>query len=156
MNPRVISFHYTLTDSAGTLLDTSSGNSPLSFLEGVGQIIPGLEKVLVGLKPGDKAKVEVEAAEAYGVRDERYVMSVPYSQLPKEKIEIGDEFSVSEDEHGHPFRVTELNENYVTLDGNHPLAGVDLTFEVEITESREATSEELAHGHAHGGDGHHH
>lgn len=155
MSKRVVSFHYKLTDPSGKQLDSSQGHDPLTFMEGVGQIIPGLEKVIATLKKGDKQNVKVAAAEAYGERDERYVVKVPRQNFPEGEIRVGDEFQSSEDPNAHPFRVTEVSLQEITLDANHPLAGVDLSFDVEIVETREATAEELSHGHVHGPDGAH-
>jgi FKBP-type peptidyl-prolyl cis-trans isomerase SlyD len=157
--PRVVSFHYTLKNSQGEVLDSSSGSEPLSYLEGSGQIIPGLEQQLTLLSVGDKRTVSVAAAQAYGEHDAELIMEMPRNRLPKsDKLEIGDQFS-GRNKDGEPanvFTVIKLSEETVTLDGNHPLAGQDLTFEVEVTEMRAATQDELEHGHAHGPDGHHH
>lgn len=153
----VASFHYTLTNSTGEVLDSSIGQEPLSYLHGAGNIIPGLEKALAGKTVGDKLKVSVNAAEAYGERDSSMVQELPNSMFSGvNKIEVGMEFH-AETEHGlQVVTVTAVEGDTVTIDGNHPLAGVDLNFDVEITEVRNATSEELDHGHAHGAGGHHH
>lgn len=156
MTHRVISFHYTLTNPQGEKLDSSIGHAPLTYLEGVGQIIPGLEKELQNLKVSDKKKITVPASEAYGLREEKYVVSVPRDKFPEGEISVGDQFQPGEDPNAHPFTVTEISDSHVTLDANHPLAGVDLTFDVEVITIREATAEELSHGHSHGPDGHHH
>lgn len=153
--PRVISFHYTLTDPLGKQLDSSQGHAPLTFMEGVGQIIPGLEKIITTLKTGDKQNVKVVASEAYGDRDERYVVKVPRQNFPEGEIHVGDEFQSSEDPNAHPFRVVDVSLQEVTLDANHPLAGVDLSFDVEIVEVRDASAEEVTHGHVHGPGGAH-
>ncbi len=140
------------------MLDSSSGSDPLSYLEGSGQIIPGLEKQLALLSVGDQRTVQVEAEHAYGQHDETLVMEVPRDRLPKtEELSVGDQFSgrSPDGESGAVFTVVALSDETVTLDGNHPLAGEDLTFEVEITAVRDATEEELAHGHAHGPGGAH-
>ena len=155
MNQRVISFHYKLTDDTGALLDASEADEPLAFLEGGENIIPGLESVLITLKKGDKKKVNVSCADAYGERNEELIVQVPRDELPTKKIEVGDIFSGGDEEQTLPFTVIEVTDTEVTLDGNHPLAGQDLTFDVEIVEIREATAEELMHGHAHGPGGHH-
>lgn len=152
---RVVSFHYTLTDSKGEKLDSSFGHEPLTFMEGVGQIIPGLEKELATLKVKEKKKVVVPAKDAYGLRDNKFLVEVPRANFPPD-VKLGDEFQAKDDEHGHPLKVIKLSETHVTLDANHPLAGMDLTFDVEMIEIREATKEEVAHGHAHGAHGHHH
>ena len=153
----VASFHYTLTDGSGKVLDSSEGQEPLSYLHGAGNIIPGLEKELLGKKVGDKLNVSVKAAEAYGERDDSMVQKLPSSMFSGvDNIEAGMEFH-AETEHGlQVVTVTAVENDEVTIDGNHPLAGVDLTFDVEITEIRAATEEEVNHGHAHGAGGHHH
>lgn len=155
---RVVSFHYVLTDKEGTQIDASTGSEPMTYLEGGGQIIPGLENALNTLNKGDKKKVQVAAAEAYGEYDKEMVFDVPRTQFPKgEKIEVGMKFQAGG--HGEPspvFTVTKVSLEHVTVDGNHPLAGKDLFFDVEITDIRQATKEELAHGHVHGHGGHHH
>ncbi len=156
MSKRVLSFHYTLTDKSGKVLDSSQGRSALSFMEGAGQIIPGLEKQLLGLKKGDKKKVEVVAQEAYGLRDERMVIKVPLSELPTQTVKVGDRFHGGQEAHSPVFCVTEVTATEATLDGNHTLAGQDLTFDVELTDIRPATPEELSHGHSHSEGGHHH
>ena len=156
MTQRVISFHYTLTNKAGKVLDSSSTGEALSFMEGAGQIISGLEKQMVSLKTGDKKRIQVPAAEAYGLRDESRILKVPRAQLPKADVQIGDQFTGGREPHAPAFIVTHVTETEATLDGNHALAGVDLVFDVELTAVRPATAEELAHGHAHGENGHSH
>ena len=156
MSAKVISFHYTLTDPSGKRLDSSEGDEPLSFLEGVGQIIPGLESALSKLKVGEKKQIKVAAKDAYGTRDENRVIEVPLAQLPKKDVKIGDMFQAGQDHRSPPLTVIKVTPEHATLDANHPLAGVDLTFDVEITEIRDATAEEVDHGHAHGAGGHHH
>lgn len=153
----VASFHYTLTDSTGKVLDSSEGQDPLTYLHGAGNIIPGLEKALLGKTAGDKLNVAVTAAEAYGERDDTMVQELPTSMFSGvDQIEVGMEFH-AETEHGlQVVTVTAVESETVTIDGNHPLAGVDLNFDVEVTEVREASEEELSHGHAHGAGGHHH
>ncbi|MES2855888.1 MAG: FKBP-type peptidyl-prolyl cis-trans isomerase [Bdellovibrionota bacterium] len=157
MSAKVVSFHYTLKDGAGKTLESSFNDEPMRYLEGVGQIIPGLESALAGLKKGDKKSVNVKAAEAYGEFEKDLIVEVAKEQLPKKDVAVGDQFH-ADSGHGHTqvVTVTAVTETHVTVDGNHPLAGQDLNFEVEITEVRDATKEELDHGHAHGGDGHHH
>ncbi|MBL8012755.1 MAG: peptidylprolyl isomerase [Candidatus Omnitrophica bacterium] len=156
MSHQVISFHYTLTDQNGKQLDSSRGNHPLTFLSGAGQIIPGLEKVLLDMKAGDKKVVTVLHPEAYGIFNQSLVYKVTRSQLPAQEIKIGDVFATGEGETYQEVMVVELTDEFAILDGNHPLAGKDLTFDVEITTFRPATPEEIAHGHVHGEGGHHH
>lgn len=156
MAQRVVSFHYTLADTAGKVIDTSSGRAPLSYMEGSGQIISGLERQLAGLKKGDKRKIHVPAAEAYGLRDEKKIIKVPREALPAKEVKVGDRFTGGQEPHAPVFVVTECASAEVTLDGNHSLAGVDLTFDIELTDSRDATNDEISHGHAHGESGHSH
>lgn len=156
-NDCIASFHYTLTDNTGKVLDSSSGQEPLSYLHGAHNIIPGLESALEGKKVGDKLNVAVPAADAYGLRNDDLVQELPSSMFSGiEKIDVGMEFH-AETEHGlQVVTVTKVDGDQITIDGNHPLAGIDLNFAVEITEVRTATEEELSHGHAHGAGGHHH
>jgi FKBP-type peptidyl-prolyl cis-trans isomerase SlyD len=156
MPARVISFHYTLTDPDGKKLDSSQGREPMSFLEGVGQIIPGLESALGKMSPGDKQQVKVAAENAYGDRDEDRVFKVPIDKMPTPDVKVGEQFRAGDEERTAVVTVVEVEEDKVTLDGNHPLAGVDLTFDVEVTEVRDATEVELEHGHVHGPGGAHH
>ena len=156
MATQIISFHYTLTDALGKELDSSSGAQPLSFIEGSGQIIPGLEKELKTLNVGDKRKIVVPSTEAYGTRVESLVVKVSKDKLPSPTINIGDRFSGGPEEHAPVFSVVAISGDQVTLDGNHPLAGRDLTFQIELLDRREARADEIEHGHAHGEHGHAH
>lgn len=156
--PKVVSFHYTLRNTAGETLDSSTQHGPLTFMEGVGQIIPGLESKLLLMLEGQKATVKVAARDAYGERDPGMVVQVPREKIPgSEKVKVGDQFRAgpSEDQTSI-FTVVKLTDSEIHMDGNHPLAGQELEFDVEITTVRDATDEELAHGHAHGPGGHHH
>ena len=156
---RVISFHYTLTNTGGEVIDTSrDSKDPFSYLEGMNQIIPGLEKAMGLLSAGDKRKIDVDAVDAYGEHDDQLIVEVPKDKLPNsEKLGIGDQFQATGPS-GELllFRVLEVVGDNVKLDGNHPLAGEKLTLDVEVMEVRDATAEEMAHGHAHGAGGHHH
>lgn len=153
----VASIHYTLTDGEGKVLDSSEGHEPLSYLHGAGNIIPGLEDALEGKTVGDKLNVAVKAAEAYGLRDDSLVQELPSNMFSGiENIEVGMEFHAETEQGLQVVTVTKVEGDQVTIDGNHPLAGVDLTFDVEIADVRAATEEELEHGHAHGAGGHHH
>lgn len=137
-------------------MDSSSGQAPLTFMEGSGQIIPGLEQALLELKEGDKKQVRVAASEAYGARDEALVVAVSRSQMPTQDIKVGDRFKGGPGPLDPVFVVIGVSDAEVRLDGNHPLAGQDLQFEVQIVKIREATLEEIKHGHAHGEGGHSH
>lgn len=155
---KVVRFDYTLTDDSRAVLDSSEGGEPLTYLHGAGNIIPGLESALEGKRTGESLDVRVAAAEAYGERDERLVQSVPREMFEdSHEIQVGMQFH-SGDAEGNVtvVTVTNITEETVTVDANHPLAGVPLNFAVTIVEVRDATPEELAHGHVHGPGGHHH
>jgi FKBP-type peptidyl-prolyl cis-trans isomerase SlyD len=149
---RVVTFHYTLRDATDRIVDTSAGGEPVTFLEGAGQIIEGLEEQLRTVEQGAKLKVQVPAAKAYGERDPDQVQRVNRGLLPIEgELKIGDSFRAGEDRHAPIVTVSGFAGEDVLLDANHPLAGVDLTFDVEIIGVRPASNDELSHGHAHGG-----
>ena len=155
-NGKVVSFHYTLTNAQGDVLDQSQEH-PMPYLHGAGNIIPGLEKELAGKKVGDKLTVNVPAAEAYGEYHEQLVNDVPREAFQGvDNIEAGMQFQADTPEGVQVITVKAVNGDLVTVDANHPFAGQDLNFDVEIVEVREATEEESAHGHVHGVGGHHH
>ena len=155
-NGKVVSFHYTLTNAQGDVLDQSQEH-PMPYLHGAGNIIPGLEKELAGKKVGDKLTVNVPAAEAYGEYHEQLVNDVPREAFQGvDNIEAGMQFQADTPEGVQVITVKAVSGETVTVDANHPLAGQDLNFDVEIVEVREATEEESAHGHVHGVGGHHH
>lgn len=153
----IASIDYTLTDDAGQQLDTSQGAEPLAYLHGHQQIIPGLEAALEGKQTGDHFRADIAPADAYGVHEEAMVQQVPLSMFPKgQAIMVGQEFRSQAGEHSHRVRVVAMDEKEVTVDGNHPLAGKTLHFDITVRDVRPATQEELAHGHAHGPGGHAH
>lgn len=156
MTQKVISFHYTVTNTAGKAIDSSLGHAPLTFMEGAGQIIPGLEKAVLDLKEGEKKRISVPAADAYGVHNEALIVTVARNKIPAEKVQIGDRFHGGASADAPVFVVMSVSESEVKLDGNHSLAGQDLVFDIEITATRDATSDEIQHGHAHGEGGHSH
>lgn len=149
----VVTIYYTLKDDADKVIDSSSGGEPLAYLHGHGNIIPGLERELAGKSVGDRLTVRVPAAEGYGEYDRALVQKVPRRALKGiANLRVGLRLQA-----GHQaVTVTHIAGDMVTLDGNHPLAGQNLNFDVEIAGVRPATEEELAHGHVHGGGGHHH
>lgn len=154
---KAVYFNYTLTNDNGDTLDQSNGQ-PLAYLHGFGNIIQGLENALLGKSAGDKLTVTVEPADAYGEYSSDAVQEVPRANFQGvDNIEAGMQFQ-SQTEDGHVMLVTvrDVQGDIVVVDANHPLAGERLTFDVEITEVRDATEEELAHGHVHGVGGHHH
>jgi FKBP-type peptidyl-prolyl cis-trans isomerase SlyD len=155
---RVIGFHYTVQDEDGEELDSSRGDEPMYILEGTGEIVPGLERAVASMRVGERRTVALKAADAYGDHDPELVMRVERAEFPPEaQLEPGDQFSAEdESEHEHTYTVVAIEDDVVVVDGNHPLAGHDLVFDVEIIESRPATKDEIAHGHAHGAHGHHH
>ena len=155
-NDMVVTMHYTLTDDSGTVLDSSAGHTPMNYLHGHGNIVPGLEKVLEGAVAGFKTKVTVPAAEGYGEIDPAAVFEAPREHFPDDMDLAPGRLVSSGDGHGSPLTVVEVTDSVVVLDGNHPLAGKTLHFEVEILDVRVATREEMTHGHSHSGDGHHH
>lgn len=149
----VASIHYTLRDGEGNLLDTSSGREPLTYLQGAGNLIVGMEEGLEGKSKGDKFNLKVAPEKGYGVKDSTLVQKVPRSAFGTQKIDKGMQFQTNQ---GQVVTVTETGLESITVDANHPLAGVELHFDIEITDVRSATPEELSHGHVHGPGGHHH
>jgi FKBP-type peptidyl-prolyl cis-trans isomerase SlyD len=149
--------HYTLTDPQGAVIDSSAGGEPLAYLHGAGNIIPGLEKALEGKQPGDKLTVTVAPEQGYGVRDEALVQQVPRRAFQGVgELKPGMRFHAQSERGPMQVTVTQVKGDMVTVDGNHDLAGQTLKFDVEVAKVREATSEELMHGHVHGEGGHHH
>lgn len=158
-NNRVVNIHYTLRDAQGEVLDSSEDRGPLAYIQGIGNLIPGLERELEGRIKGDRVKAVIAPSEAYGEYDDNLVHLVPLSGFQSadgEQLEVGMQVQVDTGQ-GHAIAmVTSIEGNDVTLDLNHPLAGTELHFDVEIMSVREATDEELDHGHVHGPGGHHH
>lgn len=153
----VVAFHYTLTNDAGEVLDSSEGREPLTYLHGAGNIIPGLEKELEGKTAGDKLATMVSAAEGYGEIQEQLVQEVPRDAFQGvDGIEPGMQFEAQTQGGPLMVTVTSVEGDTVTVDGNHPLAGQNLNFDVEITEVRKASQAEIEHGHVHGPEGHQH
>jgi FKBP-type peptidyl-prolyl cis-trans isomerase SlyD len=152
----VVSIHYTLKDDGGELIDRSA-DDPLTYLHGHGQLIPGLERQLEGRSAGDRLNVTVAAADGYGEYDESLVQQVPRRTLKGiANVKVGMQLRAQTDHGARSVTVTRVAGDMVTLDGNHPLAGKNLNFDVQVASVREATAEELAHGHVHGAGGHHH
>jgi FKBP-type peptidyl-prolyl cis-trans isomerase SlyD len=156
-NQRVALFHYTLTDDKGEVIDSSAGGEPLAYLHGGGNIVPGLEQALEGKVAGDKLKVKVSPEQGYGLRDEALVQQVPRRAFQGvADVQPGMQFHANGPQGPVTVTVMRVAGDMITIDGNHALAGENLNFDVEITEVREATEDELAHGHVHGAGGHHH
>ena len=153
----VASFHYTLTNDAGEVLDSSRGREHLAYLHGAGNIVPGLEQAMEGKSSGDSFKVDVAPEQGYGVHHDGLVQDVPRAAFQGvDEIEPGMSFQANTPQGSHSVVVTRVTADTITVDGNHPLAGQTLHFDVEVTDVRAASAEELAHGHVHGPGGHHH
>ncbi len=153
----VVSMHYTLKNAEGEIIDQSEQQEPLVYIHGHGQIIPGLENAMDGRILGDKFQISIPPESGYGEFNQAMIQKVPLSMFDTvEPIEPGMQFHAETSNGMQVVTVVAVDDNEVTLDGNHPLAGQNLHFEVEILQIRPATTEELDHGHVHGAGGHHH
>ncbi len=156
-NDKVVSIHYTLTNKDGNVIDTSDGREPLTYIQGKQNIIPGLENALAGKDVGNKVNVTVPPAEAYGEKSLEMIQEIPRSAFGDiQDLQPGMQFQMQSPNGPVMITITNVADDKVVVDGNHPLAGESLTFDVEIMEIREATEEELSHGHVHGPEGHEH
>lgn len=154
---KVASIHYTLKTDDGEILDSSEGQEPLAYLHGAQNLVPGLEKQLEGKAVGDKFNTVVEPEEGYGETDPSLIQELPRTMFGGvDQIEVGMEFHAETQNGRQVVEVIEVEEDTITINGNHPLAGVRLNFDIEVTDIRDATEEELSHGHVHapGGCGH--
>jgi FKBP-type peptidyl-prolyl cis-trans isomerase SlyD len=149
----VAAIHYTLRDNQGTIIDSSEGRDPLQYLHGAQNLIIGMEEGLEGKVKGDKFELKIAPAKGYGDKDPELVQKVPRSAFGGQEVKKGMQFSTNQ---GGVVTVTEVGLEQITVDANHPLAGVELNFAVEVMSVREATADEMAHGHVHGPGGHHH
>ncbi len=153
----VVSLGYVLKNAQGEELDRADATSPLSYLHGYKQIIPGLETELEGLSVGDKKDVVIQPENAYGDVNPELRLKLSRSQFPPDmEIKPGQQFEANSGDKHQVFTVIEIEGEDVKVDGNHPLAGQVLSFSIEVLNVREATEEEKTHGHSHDGDGHHH
>lgn len=153
----VVTIDYTLKDDNGTVLDSSTEGN-FAYLHGANNIIPGLENALTGKSAGDEVDVSVSPAEGYGEHNETMIQAVPRDMFDSEQeIQVGMQFHAESPE-GEMIvvTVTDVEGDDVTVDGNHPLAGVNLNFGVKVIDIREASEEEIEHGHVHGPGEHHH
>jgi len=147
---KVASIHYTLKNDEGQILDSSEGQEPLAYLHGAQNLVPGLEKQLEGKTVGDKFSAVVEPEEAYGETDPSLIQELPRTMFGGvDTIEVGMEFHAETQNGRQVVEVIEVEEDTVTINGNHPLAGARLNFDIEVTDIRDATEEELSHGHVH-------
>ena len=154
---KVVTFHYTLKNAEGEQTETSRDKVPMTYLHGANNIIAGLEKAMEGHAVNDEFSVTVEPEEAYGVRNENNVQRLPLKRLKGiGKVSVGQVLNLQTDKGQVQVTVLKVGRFNVDVDGNHPLAGEQLTFDVEITDIREASEEELEHGHVHGPGGHQH
>ncbi len=154
---QVVSIHYTLKNDAGEVLDGSSDGEPMTYLHGHGNLISGLERELTGKNTGDKLQVKIPPTDGYGDYDKALVQKVPRRALKGiPKITVGMRLQAQTEAGVRAVTVSHVAGDMITLDGNHPLAGQNLNFDVEVADVRPASAEELSHGHVHGADGHHH
>jgi len=153
----VVTIHYTLKDDAGEIIDSSREGDPIAYLHGHGNLVPGLERELEGKTTGDKVNVSVTPEQGYGEYDKQLVQQVPRRALQGiPNVRVGMRLQAQTPQGPRAVVVTRLVGDMVTIDGNHPLAGKNLNFDVDITDVRDATEEELEHGHVHGAGGHDH
>ena len=153
---KVVAIHYTLKDNSGATLDSSEGKQPLYYLHGFGNLIPGMEEGLEGRVIGDAFEVVIAPEKGYGVRNEDFVQQVPLDAFGGTVPQVGMQFQAGNDQGRYIVTVTGVDGDLVTVDANHPLAGVELHISVEVIEVREATADEISHGHVHGPGGENH
>jgi FKBP-type peptidyl-prolyl cis-trans isomerase SlyD len=153
---KVACFHYTLKTPEGTIIETSRDGEPGVYLHGAGNILPSLEKAMAELSEGDQITVALDALDAYGPRNEALVERIAVKHLKSRdrKLQAGSIATINSDKGQRQVTVLKMGKFQATVDGNHPLAGQSIVFDIEITAVRDASGEELAHGHAHGADGH--
>lgn len=152
----VATIHYTLKDNDGNTLDSSIGQEPLVYIQGIGNLIPGLEDELENKQKGDKLVAKIDPEKGYGVKNPELIQELDKKLFGDQEIIAGMQFEAGGENGSQVITVVELKDDKVIVDGNHALAGVVLNFDVEVTDVREATSDELEHGHVHGPGGHHH
>ncbi|KZN36881.1 peptidyl-prolyl cis-trans isomerase [Pseudoalteromonas luteoviolacea S2607] len=149
----VVKMHYSVLDDDQNSIDNTFDEEPLEFIIGTGFLIKGLEDALIDKQAGDQVSVTVEPEQGYGIRNDNLTQAVPKSMFEGIEVEVGMQFRATTDEGEQAVIVIGVEEDEVIVDGNHPLAGITLHFDVEILEVRTATDEELAHGHVHSVDG---
>ena len=153
---RVVRFHYAVAEQGQEALENSRGGEPLAILQGHGNIIPGLEKAMEGHEAGDSFVVDVPAADAYGERRDNLTQRVPKKHFEGQRLEPGMQVVLNTNFGPRAVTIQKVGMSVVDVDLNHPMAGKDLHFDIDIVDVREATAEELEHGHVHGDGGHHH
>ncbi|WP_298774293.1 peptidylprolyl isomerase [uncultured Shewanella sp.] len=153
----VVQFNYTLRDEKGDVLETNEGHDPIAYLHGHDNMMPGVEKSIAGKEVGEKFTVTLPAAETYGERNEGAEQRVSVKHLQGAKVwKPGMRALINTDQGQRQVTIVKVGKFMATVDVNHPLAGRELTFDIELLDAREATAEEIAHGHAHGKGGHQH
>ena len=156
-NNKVVGIEYTLKDKDGAVVDSNVGSGePLFFIQGLGTIVPGLERAMNGKTLGESFDVEIKAVDGYGEHDPSRSRKVPRSVVGDMDVKVGMMLQASGPEGASVVTVSAVSDEDITIDGNHPMAGKDLFFSIKVAEIRDATEEEISHGHAHGPDGHHH
>jgi FKBP-type peptidyl-prolyl cis-trans isomerase SlyD len=153
---KAVAIEFTLKDDQGEVIETSVGKDPLWYLQGLGNLVSGLEKALEGKGAGETVDVKLSPADAYGDRDEKEVRKIPLRKFKAQRVQAGGRYQVQADDGLRVVSVQSVSGDYALVDGNHPLAGKTLHFVVKIVEVRDATGEELEHGHVHGPEGHGH
>jgi FKBP-type peptidyl-prolyl cis-trans isomerase SlyD len=156
-NPQVVRFHYSVAEVGQPPVENSrEGGEPLAVLLGYGGIIPGLEKALMGRVAGEQFEVIVPAAEAYGQRNDNLIQRVPKKYIPERNPQPGQRVVLKTQDGPRAVTIIKVGQTVVDVDLNHPMAGKDLKFDIEMVDTRDATDAERSHGHAHGEGGHHH
>lgn len=155
---KVITFHYTLKTDEGQILDSTKKESPLIFLTDARQLLPALEEEVKKIQKGEEKQFTITHEQAYGPYNEELVLTVHIKELPYPDVNIGDVYEIDREGLRMPVQVTKIDDDQVTLDGNPPKHSDNLNFTVEVIESRDATQEEIDHGHVHNKEGgcHHH
>ena len=147
---KVVEIDYTLKDDSGQVLDSSQGSEPLSYIQGIGNLVPGVENALEGKSSGERVEITVPPESGYGVRDDSLLLTIEREKFAEvDDLKEGLRFRMDTPEGPMTFTVVKIDETEVLVDGNHPLAGMTLNFDITVQSVREATTEELEHGHVH-------
>jgi FKBP-type peptidyl-prolyl cis-trans isomerase SlyD len=153
---KAVAIEFTLKDEAGQVVETSVGKDPLWYLQGLGNLVPGLEKALVGKDVGETVDVKLAPADGYGERDDKEIRNVPLRKFKAQRVQVGGRYQIQVEDGPRVVVVKAVNGDYALVDGNHPLAGKTLHFICKVIEVRDATADEQQHGHVHGPEGHGH
>ncbi|MFW8592396.1 FKBP-type peptidyl-prolyl cis-trans isomerase [Glaciecola sp. 2405UD65-10] len=149
----VVTIHYSVKTTDGDIIDSSENAEPLAFIQGSNFMIVGVEEALYGREAGDKFELEVPPEKAYGDRQEQLIQEVPVSMFEGMDVDVGMSFRATTDQGEQSVMIVDKDDEHVTVDGNHPLSGMTLVFDVTVKEVRDATADELSHGHVHGAGG---